>query len=72
MKTYSYKVEAQAYDGKRMVGISKTFTGEPRLAYNAAMVFAYEKAGKFSAVTPCFSVTIRGNNWRTASFVNPL
>lgn len=68
-----YIITASAYNKTYgMVSVRKVFKGDKATAYNEAMQYAYQKAGKFRKRGVDFSVTIQGEGWRTAGKVNPL
>ena len=68
-----YTVEVKAYNKVYgMVAIRKVFKGNKKKAYENAMRYAYQKAEKFQKSGVDFSVTLKGENWLTATKVNPV
>lgn len=68
-----YIVDAKAYNKTYgMVSVRKVFKGTKEQAYKDAMGYAYKQAEKAKVKGVDFSVTIKGENWRTASKVNPM
>ena len=67
-----YTVTAKAYDKRYgMVETRRVFKGDKAGAYASAMHYAYRQAERYNKKKLDFSVTIQGEDWRTAGNVHP-